>query len=119
MRRCLTLYVLALALALPSAAMAQSAGDNQYADPFGSTPPSSQPRSNGSGSSGGGHTDAAAPARPTATAGSGQAAAAAPSAGTSLPRTGLGAFELVVTGALAIAAGLALRLALRRVASRS
>ena len=42
MRRALSLLLAAFVLALPPAALAQSAGDEQYADPFGQTQSGSQ-----------------------------------------------------------------------------
>lgn len=119
MRRLPPLLALVLALALPSAALAQSAGDNQYADPFGSAPPSSQPKRQSSAPSGAGHSGPAPAAAPSAANGSGAVPAAAPATSATLPRTGLDALELVLAGAVAIAAGLALSLALRRLAARA
>src|SRR4051794_23048588 len=56
MRRAVLAIVVALGLAVPAAASAQSAGDNQYVDPFaGSQPPAKQQTSQpaqGTGQSG-------------------------------------------------------------------
>jgi hypothetical protein len=43
-RPLLTLVALAASLALPSSALAQSAGDEQYTDPFGQEDPAAQPQ---------------------------------------------------------------------------
>lgn len=101
--------LLALALSLPGAAMAQDAGDEQYADPFGgggNDEPSTQPRRD----------DApAAPARPPVTeatptpaqAGPAQAPPAPPRA--QLPRTGGEGGLLAAAGLTLLAGGIALR----------
>jgi LPXTG-motif cell wall-anchored protein len=108
----LTLLALLCGLLLaPAAAVAQSAGDDQYADPFGdeeqqqaqSTPAPAAP----------------APAAPATTpAPSGGAAqaptAAAPGAAPTLPRTGHGALVAALAGVALIASGLALRAHARR-----
>jgi hypothetical protein len=108
--------VLALALALPGAALAQSAGDEQYVDPFDesegqqqeATPPSQESESQGAGQGGDG--TAAAPAEtqvapevPTTTA----PTTATPTAEGSekLPVTGLPAAALALAGVLLLAAG--------------
>ncbi len=55
MSRCRALVVLlALALALPSAAFAQGAGDEQYQDPFGDEPVQNDGGNGGGGGGGGG-----------------------------------------------------------------
>jgi hypothetical protein len=108
------------ALAAPSAAWAQGAGDEQYQDPFGGD---DQSQSQGSdeqgtqgssgGDSGSGETaqatpaPTAAPAAPVAT--TAQAQAAAPQ----LPRTGGDAAPQLAAGALLLAGGVVLRLRLR------
>lgn len=43
-RSLLTLVALVASLALPSSALAQSAGDEQYTDPFGQEDPAAQPQ---------------------------------------------------------------------------
>ena len=104
------LIVLALvaALVLPSAAFGQSAGDEQYSDPFGEDqqqeqqPASQQPE-----------TPAQPVEQPTETApssGSGEEAAApTQSSDPSLPVTGLPALMLLALGAGMLATGLLVR----------
>jgi 2-oxoglutarate dehydrogenase E2 component (dihydrolipoamide succinyltransferase) len=107
-RSLLIIAALLCALAAPSAALAQGAGDEQYQDPFGdeqseptptATPAPAQPAPS-----------QAAPA-PTATPGPSQAPAqAAPAqSGEQLPRTGADAGRLALAGALLLLSGLALR----------
>ena len=99
----------AFLLAVPSAAFAQGAGDEQYQDPFGeeqsqpeptATPAPAQP----------------APAQAAPTPEPSQSAPApsatpvpAAASGPQLPRTGADAGLLALAGALLLAAGLALR----------
>ena len=101
MRRCAVLFALLLALALPGASLAQSAGDNQYYDPLAGSNPSphhapaqgtQQPSSSA---------PAAAPQQPAQTS---QQPTTAPqtssqSSGNQLPRTGFPALLLAVMGA--------------------
>ncbi len=102
MRRLVTVILAAFMLVLPSAALAQSAGDEQYADPFGQT-----------GDQGGsdGQQAQAPEAEPTQSDDAlGQsepeiAQAAAPT----LPATGLPAALLAGSGALLLAGGTTLR----------
>jgi hypothetical protein len=112
-RRTLAALVTALALAVPATAAAQSAGDNQYQDPFGgnsgasATPTPSAP----------GTPSAPAPAAPApapAASSTPQAAASAQSRST-LPYTGspVAAGLLAALGATLLASGLILRLRLR------
>jgi LPXTG-motif cell wall-anchored protein len=100
------------ALALPAAALAQSAGDQQYQDPLagqgggGSSSPSTPSQPSGSSGSSGSQTPAA-PAPST----SNGSTAATPSANGSRPvtlaRTGFDAWVLIAVGlALVAAAGL-------------
>jgi hypothetical protein len=113
--RLLTL-LLAIALSLPvlaapAASLAQSAGDDQYVDPF---------KGEGSGGGGGngnnsgaqdnsntGSNDTAA----QTTTGSGDTAGASGEAadGSGLPRTGLGLGAVALTGAILLGGGVALR----------
>ena len=104
MRRLVTVILAASMLVLPSAALAQSAGDEQYADPFGQT--GDQGGSDGQ--------QAQAPEAEPAPAQSGEAlgqsepeitTAAAPT----LPATGLPAVLLAGSGALLLAGGTTLR----------
>lgn len=104
MRRTVPLLLAVLALALPSAALAQSAGDEQYADPFGQV------------DDGGGQDQQAqapddsapAPAEPAQTA---PAEATQDTAAPTLPRTGPGlpAWYIAINGAVLLLAGTALR----------
>jgi hypothetical protein len=106
----------ALALAVPSAAHAQGAGDDQYTDPFGSdqATPTATPRATAQA------TATPAPAAP-APAQSSTAATATPvpaqapvsSSGPTLPYTGVDAWIPGLSGALLLGAGLALRVRLR------
>jgi hypothetical protein len=109
--------VIALALALPSAALAQSAGDEQYVDPFDDSQGQQQeqvtPPSQGGGAQGGDGTAAA----PTETQVVPETPSVAPSTtgaptvqGTeTLPVTGLPAAALALAGAFLVAAGATLR----------
>jgi uncharacterized surface anchored protein len=99
-------------LLAPAAALAQSAGDDQYADPFGdeeqqqtapSTPQEESPA------------PAPAPATtPAPTAQVAQAPQAAAPAAPTLPRTGRDALAAALVGVALIATGLALRAHARR-----
>ena len=106
MRRIVALVFALSLLALPSAAMAQSAGDEQYADPFGQT---DEP--NGSQSEPAPEPDAApAPAAPaTPAAPAEQAVSSQDAAAPTLPATGLPAFLLASAGAMLLASGAVLR----------
>lgn len=100
-----------LMLALPSAASAQSAGDNQYQDPFaGQAPSNSTPKQAPSG--GGANSGATAQATPQA----GQQAAQPSSATTTqtqssatLPRTGFSTALPLAYGLVLLLGGAALR----------
>ena len=120
MHRIAFLLIAAL-LALPGAAWAQSAGDEQYEDPFGDEPGQSgggSSQDDGGTSSGGDESsssggtaqpsepEAAAPAETTAPA---TTTAQAPDGGEELARTGADAGLLALAGALLLATGLALR----------
>jgi LPXTG-motif cell wall-anchored protein len=108
-------FLVAFSLALPAAAYGQSAGDDQYQDPFG-------------GGGGGGGQEQEQPAQPQATpapaepapaapaepeaaapAAEPTAAAAAPSSQEQLPNTGLETGLVAAAGALLIGAGVTLR----------
>jgi hypothetical protein len=111
-RRSIPALACALALALPSAALAQSAGDNQYQDPFsGQSPSSSQPKA----PSGGGGSSQVSPqvqSSPSTAAAatpsqSGQSAQAAQ--GQTLPRTGFPVFLPLAYGLVLLLSGAALR----------
>ncbi len=108
-RSMLCIVALLCALAAPSAALAQGAGDEQYEDPFGdeqsqqepaptATPAPAQP--------------APAPAQPAPAQPAPSTPAPAPaqaSASQQLPRTGVDAGWIALAGAASLAAGLALR----------
>ena len=103
MRRLVSLLLATALLAGAPAALAQSAGDEQYSDPFGQT---DQP--NGSQDEPATEPGAApAPAAPAAPAD--EATAAQDSAAPTLPATGLPAFLLAGAGAMLLASGAALR----------
>jgi LPXTG-motif cell wall-anchored protein len=104
-RRRISVLIAALALAAPGTALAQSAGDEQYQDPFGGDDQNQGGGSDTPSASGG-----AAQATPTPTTAPVEASAAAQQ----LPRTG-GDPELpAIAGAVLLAGGVALRLRLRR-----
>ena len=108
-RSLLIVAALLCALAAPSAALAQGAGDEQYQDPFGEEQPQPEPAP----------TAAPAPAQPApapAQPAPAQPAPAQPapppaqaSQGEQLPRTGADAGWLALAGIVLLAAGLALR----------
>ena len=117
MRRLVTLLLAASMLVLPSAALAQSAGDEQYADPFG---PVEEPnRSQGEPTQAPEATQEPAPAQTPAPAPApaqgGDTGAAAETQvaqqtdAPTLPATGLPVGLLAGTGALLLAAGTTLR----------
>jgi hypothetical protein len=97
-------------LVLPAAALAQSAGDEQYADPFG---PTDQPDKSGNQSSGdnSGQQTQPAPQTQAPVQSTVQAEPADPAgdSGSTLPRTGLPALILAASGAALFASGGALR----------
>jgi hypothetical protein len=113
---------LTLLLALPGAALAQSAGDDQYSDPFGENQDGGQSSggdtstdSGDTGSTGGnsGGDDAPVASEPddgsTAPETTTTAAPAAESGGGELPRTGLEIVLLLATAFPLLVAGVALR----------
>jgi hypothetical protein len=106
MRRSVALILALFLLALPAAAMAQNAGDEQYADPFGQT---EEP----SGSQGEEPSDTqgqeVAPAPEPAAPAQEQAVSTQDTAVPTLPRSGLPAHLLAGAGALLLAAGGMLR----------
>ncbi len=103
MRRLLALFLALSMLALPSAAAAQSAGDEQYADPFGQT---EQP--NGSQDQPAPEPQPA-PAPTTPAAPAEQAVASQQAQAPTLPATGMPAHLLASMGALLLASGALLR----------
>ena len=117
-RRSVSLTASLLVLALPGAALAQTPGDEQYTDPFGG----GQEEGGGQGGQGGQEPEQTpAPSEPAAPepapAAPAPAPAAAPAATQSqapsaqqLPRTGVDAGLLALSGTLQLAGGVALRL---------
>jgi hypothetical protein len=101
MRRALTLLLAAFLLAVPSAAFAQSAGDEQYADPFGETdqPSGSQEEP----------APAPAPAQGGDTGAATETQVVQQTDAPTLPATGLPVGLLAGTGALLLTAGTTLR----------
>ena len=108
-RRSIPALACALALALPSAALAQSAGDDQYQDPFsGQSPSSSQPKQAPSGGGGNSQVSPQAQSSPsTATTAATPTQGAAQ--GETLPRTGFPAFLPLAYGLVLLLSGAALR----------
>jgi hypothetical protein len=103
MRRLVTLLAALSLLALPAGALAQSAGDEQYNDPFGEVeePSGSQEEPQQAPE------PAPAPAEPSASGE--EVTASQETAAPSLPRTGLPAVLVVGAGALLLAGGTTLR----------
>jgi LPXTG-motif cell wall-anchored protein len=121
-RRRLAALVAAGLLAAPAPALGQSAGDEQYEDPFAGEHQEQQ--SGGSGGAvedGGGSTEPAAPEpvapAPAATGQEPAPASAesgtAPTAQPQLPNTGADAGAVLLAGSVLLAGGIALRLRLR------
>ena len=120
-RRALTLFTLALALAAPAAAMAQSAGDEQYVDPLGGQTTQGSGGSSGSSQGSSGSTSqgsspstsqssgSSSPAPATATPAPAPAAGGSSAAPTTLAHTGADLRLLAGLGLLLLAGGLALR----------
>jgi hypothetical protein len=100
----------AVLLALPAGALAQSAGDNQYTDPF-SGQTQGGGNSGGGGNSSGGNAQAspqtaqAAPATPSGTATQAQQ----PTQGATLPHTGFPTLLPLAYGLVLLLGGVALR----------
>jgi LPXTG-motif cell wall-anchored protein len=99
----------AFVLALPGAAFAGGAGDDQYQDPFGDEPTQSEPQQ--APDSGAGAPEAEpAPAAPAPDPGpAAEAAPAASPAAPALPRTGADAALVALAGGTLVLAGAALR----------
>ncbi len=113
-RRSLSLAACLVALAAPGAALAQTPGDEQYADPFGG--------SQDEGAAPGNEEEAApqptaTPAPEPAPAAPAAQAEAAPeaTAAQELPRTGTDALITLVSGSILLGGGVALRVRLRDV----
>jgi LPXTG-motif cell wall-anchored protein len=108
MRRRLIAAVAAVALlAAPAGALAQSAGDEQYTDPFGDVDEPTQDQ----GTTNESPAPAADPAGQAPAAGSaaGSVAAADPGSEGALPQTGFPAALSALFGALLVAAGVSIR----------
>lgn len=126
--RRLAILLALVALALPCAALAQSAGDNQYQDPFGGQQGSGNSNSGNSGSSGGSNSSGSGGSRsgsrsgssnpapltqapPATGARSGSSAAAAPATSQGrLPKTGFEAALYALLGLGLVLTGVGLRL---------
>ena len=106
-RLLLCIAALACALAAPSAALAQGAGDEQYQDPFGDEQTEPAPTATATPAPAQSAPSAPAPA-PAPSASAAQAPTQAAPA-EQLPRTGADAGWLGFAGAVLLAAGLALR----------
>jgi LPXTG-motif cell wall-anchored protein len=109
------IFALIFALALPSAALAQGAGDEQYSDPFAGEQQEEEQQQPAPEATPEPVAPEAAPAAPEAApAPAAPAPAAAPSSSEQLPYTGADAGLLALGGALLVAAGVALRVRDRR-----
>ena len=113
--------LLALALALPSAAFAQGAGDDQYQDPFGDQPTAQQggeglsdePPTTGGGSGSGGSTGSgggSGSGSGGSTGTGGGAADSTPAPDDALPNTGSDPRPLALVGLAFVLLGVGLRL---------
>ena len=107
MRRLVTVIIAASMLVLPSAALAQNAGDEQYADPFGQT--GDQGGSDGQEAQAPEPEPAPTPAEPAAPAEEAVASQETAAPAPTLPATGLPAALLAGSGALLLAGGTTLR----------
>jgi hypothetical protein len=107
MRRLLTVLAALCLLALPPAALAQSAGDEQYADPFGQVeePSKSQEQPAQTPTA----APAPAPAQSGAALGESQAEVAQQTSAPTLPATGFPAVLAAAAGGLLLASGATLR----------
>lgn len=113
----LALPIVLIALALPATALAQSAGDEQYADPFGNSNPKQQKapstaqkpaQSNQQTAQSNPGSDPTPPAATTSGTSSGK-----PTAGKQLPMTGLPTGVIAALGMILLVAGYAARSRLR------
>jgi 2-oxoglutarate dehydrogenase E2 component (dihydrolipoamide succinyltransferase) len=107
-RSLLIIAALLCALAAPSAALAQGAGDEQYQDPFGEEQSQSEPTPTPTPAPAQPAPAQPAPAQPPAAPAQAPAPAQA-SQTEQLPRTGADAGWLALAGAVLLAAGIALR----------
>ncbi len=108
MRRLLTVLAALCLLALPPAALAQNAGDEQYADPFGQVDEPNRSQDQPAETPEAAPAPAPAPAQSGAALGDSQAEVVQTSAPT-LPATGFPAGPLAAAGALLLASGTTLR----------
>src|SRR5688572_7891907 len=100
----------ALVLALPGAALAGGAGDDQYEDPFGDEPTQSEPAQTPDAGEGAPEAEPApADPAPQAAPAPAEAAPAASSGAPTLPRTGADAALVALAGGALVLAGAALR----------
>jgi len=104
MRRAAALFLALFLLALPAVATAQSAGDEQYADPFGQAEEPSDSQDQPAPEPQPEPTAPAAPAAPAE-----QALASQQTQAPTLPATGIPAHLLASMGALLLASGALLR----------
>jgi LPXTG-motif cell wall-anchored protein len=117
-RRTTALLAATAALALPASALAQSAGDDQYNDPFAGKHHSKTTQSGNRGGGGGGSGSSAQPPlsneppNPLPNGSSGSQPGANPS-GRQLPATGAESGLIALAGAGLLLAGVGLRLRLR------
>jgi hypothetical protein len=113
MRRLVTLLLAAFLLALPTGALAQSAGDEQYADPFEQPQEQSgsqeEPAQEPAQEQAQEPAPAPAPAQSGDSAGAGETQVVQQTDSPTLPVTGLPAALLAGTGALLLAGGTTLR----------
>ena len=109
MRRLVTVLIAASMLVLPSAALAQSAGDEQYADPFGQVEDPSAGQDQQGQAPDQGAPAPAAQAQAVPTSGKDQSVASQETAAPTLPRTGLNTVFFAVMGATLLLAGTTIR----------
>jgi len=123
-----TAFAFVSAVALPSAVLAQGAGDDQYADPFGDVPVDDQNGGGGGGNDGAGNdpppTDTGEPVpdpsgTPVAAEDTSDGGDAAAAPAEELPRTGLPAGVLALTGLALLAGGTLIHFSLLRFAPDS
>jgi hypothetical protein len=105
-RRLIAAAAILALLAVPAAALAQSAGDEQYADPFGDVQEPGQDEGTANESPA---LDAAPPAEAPAAPASTTSAGADSDASGTLPRTGFPAALSALVGALLLGTGVSMR----------
>jgi LPXTG-motif cell wall-anchored protein len=113
MRRLLTVLAALCLLAVPPAALAQNAGDEQYADPFGQVEkpdrPQEQPAETPAAAPPPAPAPATAQAQSGAALGDSQAEVAQQTSAPTLPATGFPAVLVAVAGGLLLASGATIR----------